>query len=459
MDEKKLNILKDLILDEEHTLEDLRRLVEKSKSFLKIESKTGNVIISTDFPFTVNERIILCLIGIYFSKELGLNQDVQITSRFISEAIDIAQTSISGPLGEYVRRNIVGSKENSYAVKYHEIEKQLDLLVSKYLAGVKNSVPTLSPASSPRQNKRKQQSKPKKRIIKTSDSESTKSVNEELFQNELQKHNLSRDDIDSLVNIVDNNILLTRGWKSPSDKESQVKSTLMLLTVNKLMFGEDEMPSSELRKSLMYSGVQLKSHSTALKNYAMYIVHKRGPIGSTKTSYRITPLGFQKGIVLVKDIIQNTKNFDLEFKHKVRSESAESISTDKETLDNNISSFCKQIEISEDRLRTLFDFQEEGVRISSPLGDASRKILQIKTLMLLGVLIKKVYDCRNFSGKEVLKSSRVTYDRLDLLNANRFYKLYFSLNKPKAAMQLTYAGERKALEMLKEYLKSEKCEL
>ena len=163
--------------------------------------------------------------------------------------------------------------------------------------------------------------------------------------------------------------------------------------------------------------------------------------------------------MLLKDIIENTKNFDLEFKHKIMPEVAEPITIDKEILDNNISSFCKQNEISEDRLRTLFDFQEEGVRISNPLRDTSRKILQIKTLMLLGGLIKRVYDKGGFSGKEVLKSSRVTYDRLDLLDANRFYKLYFSLNKPKAAMQLTYAGERKALEMLKEYLKSEKCTL
>ena len=46
MDNKKLDILKDLIVDEEHTLEDLSRLVEKSKPFLKIESKTGKIIIS-----------------------------------------------------------------------------------------------------------------------------------------------------------------------------------------------------------------------------------------------------------------------------------------------------------------------------------------------------------------------------------------------------------------------------
>ena len=62
MHEEKLNILKDLVVDEEHTLEDLRRLVEKSKPIIKIENKTGNIIISPEFQFTVSEQIILYLI-------------------------------------------------------------------------------------------------------------------------------------------------------------------------------------------------------------------------------------------------------------------------------------------------------------------------------------------------------------------------------------------------------------
>ena len=224
------------------------------------------------------------------------------------------------------------------------------------------------------------------------------------------------------------------------------------------MYGLDEIDSSELRNALIDSGLPMKNHSTTLKSYSIYVIHKRGPIGSTKTSYRITSIGIQKGITLLKDIIENTSNFDLVFKQKVRIEKAEKIEVNNEELKSGIDHFVKQNSINEDNLRTLFDFQNHSVRICNPLKENTRKILQIKTLILLGILLKKVYDVSSFSGKDILKNSRITYDRLDLLDKNKHYKNYFSL-KPKSAMQLTYAGEKKALEMLKEYLEKGECKL
>lgn len=42
MNDNKLNILKTLVVEEEHTLEDLSRLVEKSKLFLKLKASQEN---------------------------------------------------------------------------------------------------------------------------------------------------------------------------------------------------------------------------------------------------------------------------------------------------------------------------------------------------------------------------------------------------------------------------------
>ena len=154
----RLNILKDLIVDEEHSLEDLKRLVEKSKSFLKIENKSGNIIITSNFSFTVNEKIIIYLIGKYFVNELGLNDKTQITSRNISENIDIAQTTLSGPLGEGIRKKIVEIKDNSYSIKYYEIENQLDSLTNKYLLKkdvAKITLKKRKPKTSTRKTKKK----------------------------------------------------------------------------------------------------------------------------------------------------------------------------------------------------------------------------------------------------------------------------------------------------------------
>ncbi len=456
MDKKKLDILKDLIIDEEYTLEDLRRLVEKSKPFLKIESKTGKIITSPEFPFTVREKIIVYLIGIYFSKELGFNQDVQITSRHISENIDISQTTISGPLGNYVKSKIIGIENNSYTIKYYEIEKQLDYLTEKYLLKEKKK----AVISSKKERSVVKNKKNNRRIISEAVSQKIdRSFQEESLKNKLEKYNLTSDNLYSVINIVDNKIILLRGWKGTSNRESQVKSTLLLLTVNKLIYGLDEINSSEFRRCLLDAGVPVKNLSTTLRNYSTYIIHKRGPIGSTKTSYRITSLGFPKGIMLLKDIIENTSNFDIKFKSRIRNEKSEKISINEKELNQNIISFARGNGLDEERLRILFDFQKEGIRICTPLREITRKSMQIKTLMLLGVLLKKVYDVNSFSGKTLLKNSRTSYDRLDLLNSNKYYGKYFSANKPKSAMKLTYHGEKKAIEMLKSYLEEMVCQL
>jgi len=162
---------------------------------------------------------------------------------------------------------------------------------------------------------------------------------------------------------------------------------------------------------------------------------------------------------LVKDIIENTSNFDIPFKGRVKSEKAEAISISDEELNESITNFASENKIDEERLRTLFDFQKDGVRICMPIKEATRKIMQIKTLILLGGLLKKVYDVSSFSGKDFLKNSRTSYDRLDLLDTNKYYRKFFSVNKPKSAMQLTYAGEKKALDMIKIYIDKETCDL
>lgn len=110
----------------------------------------------------------------------------------------------------------------------------------------------------------------------------------------LKQHSLSREDIESMFNILDHTIILTRGWKGSSNIESQIKSTLLYLTANKILYGIDESDSSELRSALLSSGVPMDNHSTNLKKFATLLTHKRGPIGSTLNSYKLTTLGYQK---------------------------------------------------------------------------------------------------------------------------------------------------------------------
>jgi len=213
MDEKKLDILKDLIVDEDHSLEDLKRLVEKSKPFIKIESNTGKILLSAKYPFNTREKIIVYLIGIYFSKELGLNQDLQVTSRVISENINVVITSMSGALGEYVRNNIIGQDDNSYSIKYYEIEAQLDGLTNKYLMGKK--VTTTAVKRKVTKLPKKNQTK-KRKTTAIAIKKIERTYEEEKLKNELKKYQLTTDKLFSSINVVKGGLMLLRGWKGNS---------------------------------------------------------------------------------------------------------------------------------------------------------------------------------------------------------------------------------------------------
>ncbi len=446
MVEDKLSILKDLLVSEEPTLEERRELVEKSKKFIKIESKSGKVIISPDFDFTILENIILYLIGIYFSKELELNKDEQITSRKISEDIGVAQTTLSGLLGELVRKKIVEQIDNSYTLKYYEINSLLDSINEKY---------TL-----PKTDTKKKLGRPKKNKLQRKPVKPKKEINyldeqDKSFEKRLEEQDLSKTDLHSVYNLNKGHIILLRKFKGVTYAESNVKSTLLLMTAYKLLTNEDEINSSLIRRMLQQSGApNLTALTTALKGFLTLIIHKRGAIGSTDTSYILTDMGFREGIILIKDIINHTSNFKIEFKHRIRLERAKPIKINYEDLQKNITDFSKENEIDEEKLKLTFDFQIDNLRLLKKPKEKVRKIQQIKSLMLLGVILKKIYQVDSFNGKTLLKHNNISYDRLDLLDGNKYYELYFS-RKPKIAMELNQFGQVESIERLKKVLDEE----
>lgn len=447
---EKIEILKELLADEEHTIENLKRLVAKSKPFFKIiqVDTTGKILISREFPFSLTEKGILYLIGIYFSKEMGLNKDIQITSREICENIQVAQTSFSGPLGELVKQHIIKKDDVEYTIKYYNIEPQLDALTSKYLInpGVKK----------PQEPKTKYMIK--KKNLKNygaaiiSKPQIKKEFNETHFKQIMDLHNLKDEQLNTIFHVENQTIILFRGFKTDNLSETHIKATLLTLAINKIYFDIDEISSSELRRILENSGIgNLVSLSTSLKNISSWIIHKRGPIGSKNTLYKLTSLGFQNGITLIKDILDNTKNLQLNVKSRIKKECSPQIAINREELEKSIKEFSKQNGFDEHKLKVAFDFQIDNLRLLIKINEQTRKTIQIKALMLLGIVLKRVYKIDSFDGRSLLKQSNLSYDRLDLLDSNTDYNSYFS-KKPKSAMQLTYAGELKSIALLKEYL-------
>lgn len=138
MEEEKKKILKEIITSEETILLRLKKLVEAAKPFLKVEEKTGGVIISPDFEFANSDKIFLLLLGKYFAMHYGILKDYAITLGDISAELGIKRTTLPSPLKTLIDGGVVERpKENTYRINPYKVEYLLRKLSEKYLAGEK----------------------------------------------------------------------------------------------------------------------------------------------------------------------------------------------------------------------------------------------------------------------------------------------------------------------------------
>ena len=70
VENKKKEILREIITDDDSALLFFKKLVEAAKPFLKVEHKTGSVVISAEFNFANSDKIFLLLLGKVFRHEL-----------------------------------------------------------------------------------------------------------------------------------------------------------------------------------------------------------------------------------------------------------------------------------------------------------------------------------------------------------------------------------------------------
>src|SRR3989344_1659143 len=306
MEEDKLKIMKDLLVDESHSLEDLKRLVTKSKNFLKIEQQTGKIIISHEHNFTIREKIVLFTIGKYFCSELGFEKE-KIVSSIISGELKIPQTSLSSSLGDLVTEHVFSKEDFAYDIKYYQIEKQLDNLNNKYILKNQTQVIKNIRLQKKRRKDKSTSTKQTKRVIV--EGIKLEQQTEEEIKSKLKIEGIKYNELHSVFNLDKNKLIILRGFKNNNLGETYIKSTLLAFVAHKLFYNIDELNSSKLREILRDSGVEkLVRLSTKLKNYTGWIIHKRGQIGCTNTSYIITSEGYRQSLNLLKDIINNSSN-------------------------------------------------------------------------------------------------------------------------------------------------------
>lgn len=130
----KEEILKELLLTEEDTLKKLRVLIDKTKTLVKIDQKTKKIVISSGYNFSNPEKILLLLIGRYFSKELGISNTEGIDIQELEEESGIIKTTLSKPLGGLLYSGYIGQdNEKRYFVHHYRIEEIVNLLHSKFI--------------------------------------------------------------------------------------------------------------------------------------------------------------------------------------------------------------------------------------------------------------------------------------------------------------------------------------
>ncbi len=132
---KKKEILKDIFLKEEDVLAKFERLVKLSTPFLKVEEKSGRVVLSTDFEFTNSEKLFLILLGKYFAYHYDVIKDQSQSLNDLSLEIGgIPVTTLSAPIARLVKERIVNKPEKgSYIVNPFMIERFLKEINNKYL--------------------------------------------------------------------------------------------------------------------------------------------------------------------------------------------------------------------------------------------------------------------------------------------------------------------------------------
>jgi hypothetical protein len=130
----KKEIVEELLLTEEETLTKLKTLIDRTKNFIGIDKKTHKIVVSSKFDFANFEKILLFLIGKYYSKELGLSETEGMQVKDLGKESGIVRTTLSRPLGELEDAGYIGQDEKRrYFVQYYKIEDIVNALYSKYI--------------------------------------------------------------------------------------------------------------------------------------------------------------------------------------------------------------------------------------------------------------------------------------------------------------------------------------
>lgn len=144
-------ILQKLLYDEGEFLDRLEEIVERAMKFLRVEPRTGRVVLTDDSKRRkVQDQIRLLLAGRYFAWKLGVLPTDKMNYREIAVELDRPPHGISSELSELVRNgDLVRDEDGLASMPFHRIDGTLREVEQTRAFGADDNV---SPAEPVRRN-------------------------------------------------------------------------------------------------------------------------------------------------------------------------------------------------------------------------------------------------------------------------------------------------------------------
>lgn len=290
----KEEILKGLIISEEDTKAQLQELVGKTKELFRIEEKTKKVILSPNLTFNNEEKILLYLIGKYFSRELHLVNEDKFKLKEISDDLGVKSTTLSKPLGQACSNGLVLKEGEFYSIAHYRIKDIVDSIIQK--DEPKNGKPKKRPARRPGKKgprKMKKEQPDREKIMITANPKGIEDLAKDLGIEEERLHRL--------FEIDGQEIHMLETLKGTTESGTQFNTALVLLTVRFYYFRTQEMEPGNLYRILEDLDISAIGHlrENLTKDRRLLIPKKKNKRIET---YRITkPAGIEEGLRLLKE--------------------------------------------------------------------------------------------------------------------------------------------------------------
>jgi hypothetical protein len=117
------------------TKEDINRSIWESikdlKNLIIIEDNTGRIIILNKDKFKNMDKLILFMIGKFMAYVGEVIQSPETDIQTISDELGVIKTTISAPLGELVKKNVLLKKESKYKFNEAFVKEEAQKLLEK----------------------------------------------------------------------------------------------------------------------------------------------------------------------------------------------------------------------------------------------------------------------------------------------------------------------------------------